>query len=139
MVTYNFTMKLVFTLFIRNDITETQIRSYLVSYEADFASTIDTLINDAPSAAQAVNNGTTFKLKVDPFTTGIWQVYPKTILSVTVADNITLLQVKAYLETGYDLFKADIRAMVAAAPAAVNAQISDWHVHRLSGSVDELE
>ena len=138
-VTYEMVMKIVAYLSIRDDITEGQIRSYLVTYDAAFSGRISALVSSAPAVAEAVYNGTQFKLKVDSSIPGQWEIYPKGIISVTVADGITLAQVRNYLESFWDQFKTDLKALVANAPAAVNAEITEWHVHRLSGSVDEVE
>ncbi len=139
MASYSIVMKIVAWLDIRDNITEAQIRSYLSGYQIAATARLQTLVDNAPSGAQAVLNGVTFKLKVNPVITGRWELYPKIVMDVTVADGITELQVRNYLEDYWDQFKADLKALVANAPAGANAQITEWHVHRLSGSVDEVE
>ena len=147
MIQYSFTIKLVFWLSIRNNIIENQIRSYLADAKDNLIARLVTLVNNAPAAAQAsfsgpINEAIGYRLWVfslDPVVGGLWEIYPQIILRVTVADTITLNQVRTYLEGYWDQAKTDIRALVANAPAGANAQITEWHVHRLSGSVDELE
>ena len=139
MITYELTLKIVAYLSIRDNITEAQIRSYLASYDSAISGRISVLVSNAPATAQAVYNGTTFKLKVNPLAPGEWEIYPKAIVSITVADNITEQQVRNYLESFWDQFKSDLKGLVANAPSGANAQITEWHVHRSSGSVDEVE
>ncbi len=147
MIQYSFTIKLVFWLSIRNNIIENQIRSYLADAKDNLTARLVTLVNNAPAAAQAsftgpIDQAITLKLKVvseDPINGGIWQIYPKIVMKITVADNITLNQVRTYLDSYWDQAKIVLRNLVANAPVGANAQITDWHVHRLSGSVDEVE
>ena len=147
MIQYSFTIKLVFWLSIRNNIIENQIRSYLADAKDNLTARLVTLVNNAPAAAQAsftgpIDEAITLKLKVhssDPIVGGLWEIYPKIVMKITVADNITLIQVRTYLDGYWDQAKTDLRALVANAPPGANAQITEWHVHRLSGSVDEIE
>ncbi len=147
MTQYTFTIKIVFWLSIRNTVIENQIRSYLADAKDNLTARLVTLVNNAPAAAQAsftgpIDEAITLKLKVhssDPIVGGLWEIYPKVVMKISVADNITLNQVRIYLEGYWDQAKADIRALVANAPPGANAQITEWHVHRVAGSVDEVE
>ncbi len=147
MIQYSFTIKIVFWLSIRNNIIENQIRSYLADSRDNLTARLVALVNNAPAAAQAsltgpVNEAIILKLKVvssDPVAGGLWEIYPKIVMKITVADTITLNQVRTYLDDYWDQAKTDLRNLVANAPPGANAKITEWHVHRLSGSVDEVE
>ena len=135
----SFYLKIVATLSIRNNITEAQIRGFLADARPDLEAKIATLVGNAPPVAEAVLDNTQFKLKVDAQGPGLWTIYPKVVLSLTVADQITEAQVLGYLDGYWDQFKTVLRALIGSAPAGANAQITEWHVHRLTGSVDEVE
>ena len=135
----NFYLKIVATLSIRNNITEGQIRGFLAAARPDLETKLANLVANAPPVAEAVLDDTQFRLKVDPVSPGLWTIYPKIVLTVTVADEITKAQVLGYLEGYWDQFKTVLRALIGSAPGGANAQITEWHVHRLSGSVDEVE
>ena len=139
MIQYTFTIKLVFWLSIRDTIIENQIRSYLVDARNNLSARLVNLVNNAPAAAQASAGAINFKLKVTSVEAGLWEVYPKVVIDITVADGITLNQVRTYLESYWDQAKTDLRNLVANAPPGANAQITEWHVHRVTGSVDEVE
>lgn len=139
MISYSVVMKILAWLDIRNNVTESQIRGYLAGFKDDADARLQALVDAAPGAAQAVLDGTSYKLKVNPIEVGKWELYPKIVMDVTVADGITMSQVLLYVESYWDQAKTDLRALVASAPAGANAAITEWHVHRLSGSVDELE
>ena len=139
MTTYNLALKIVVTVSMRDIITVTQVRAFLADARIKLDSRLATLVNNAPSGAQAVLDSTDYTLKADKIGPTLWSIYPKIILTITVADGITLNQVQTYLESYWDQFKTDFRALVATAPPQANAQIVKWHVHRLSGSVDEVE
>ena len=139
MTTYNLVLKIVVTVSMRDIITVTQVRAFLADARSKLDSRLAALVNNAPSGAQAVLDGTDYKLKANKSTPTLWEIYPKIGLTVTVADGITLDQVQTYLEGYWDQFKADFRALVATAPPQANAQIIQWHVHRLAGSVNEVE
>ncbi len=132
-------LKIVASLSIRNNITEAQIRGFLGDARQDLEAKIVALVANAPPVAEAVLDDTQFKLKVDPQGPGLWTIYPKISLTLTVADQITEDQVLGYLDGYWDQFKTVLRALIGTAPAGANAQITGWHVHRLSGSVDEVE
>ncbi len=132
-------LKIVATLSIRNNITEAQIRGFLADARPDLEAKLATLVANAPSVAEAVLDDIQFRLKVDAFGPGLWTIYPKIILTVTVADGITEDQVRGYLEGYWDQFKTVLRVLIGSAPGGANAQIIEWHVHRLSGSVNEVE
>ena len=132
-------LKIVATLSIRDNITESQIRGFLAGARPDLETRIATLVANAPPVAEAVLDDTQFKLKVGSISPGLWTIYPKIMLTITVADGITETQVLGYLEGYWDQFKTVLRALIASAPGGANAQITEWHVHRLSGSVDEVE
>ncbi len=135
----NLYLKIVATLSIRNNITENQIRGFLADARPNLESKLATLVANAPPAAEAVLDDVDFNLKVDSVGPGLWTIYPKIVLSVTVADQITEAQVLGYLEGYWDQFKTVLRGLIGSAPAGANAQITEWHVHRLTGSVDEVE
>ena len=135
----NFYLKIVATLSIRNNITEGQIRGFLADARPDLETKLATLVANAPPAAEAVLDDVRFRLKVDPQGPGLWTIYPKIVLTITVADVITEDQVRGYLDRYWDQFKTVLRVLIGSAPAGVNAQITEWHVHRLSGDVDEVE
>ena len=135
----NLYLKIVATLSIRNNITENQIRGFLADARPNLESKLATLVANAPPAAEAVLDDVDFNLKVDSVGPGLWTIYPKIVLSITVADQITEAQVLGYLEGYWDQFKTILRALIGSAPGGANAQITGWHVHRLSGSVDEVE
>ena len=139
MVSYSVNLKIVAWFTINNTVTEAQIRGYLANARPDLEAKITTLVNNAPAAAEAVLDGTQFKLKLTEQAPGEWELYPKLILTVTVADGITGLQVRNYLEDYWDQAKTVLRDLVATAPPGANAQLTEWHVHRLTGSVDEIE
>ncbi len=132
-------LKIVASLSIRNNITEAQIRGFLADARPDFEAKIVTLVANAPPVAEAVLDDTRFKLKVDPQGLGLWTIYPKISLTLTVADQITEDQVLGYLEGYWDQFKTVLRTLVGTVPGGANAQITEWHVHRLSGHADEVE
>ena len=132
-------LKIVATLSIRDNITESQIRGFLADARPDLEARIATLVANAPPVAQAVLDDTQFNLKVDPAGPGLWTIYPKLVLAVTVADGITEDQVFGYLDGYWDQFKTVLRAVIGTAPGGANAQITGWHVHRLTGDVDEVE
>ncbi len=139
MVTYNFYLKLVARLSIRPNVSESQIRGYLADTKPKLDARLNTLVGNAPPVAQATLDDTRIKLKVGPYGPGLWEIYPKMSLTVTVADGITEQQVLGYLEGYWNQAKIDLRTLVANAPAGANAQILSWHVHRLTGDVDEVE
>ena len=139
MTTYNLALKIVVTVSMRDIITVTQVRAFLADARSKLDARLATLVNNAPSGAQAVLDGTDYRLKTSKSTPTLWEIYPKITLTVTVADGITLNQVQTYLEGYWDQFKIDFRSLVATAPPQANAQIIEWHVHRLTGSVDEVE
>ena len=139
MIQYSFTIKLVFWLSIRDTIIENQIRSYLADARNNLSARLVNLVNNAPAAAQASLGAINFKLKVTSAEAGLWEIYPKVVIDITVADGITLNQVRTYLESYWDQAKTDLQALVANAPPGANAQITEWHVHRVAGSVDEIE
>ena len=139
MVTYNFYLKIVATLSIRSNVTEAQIRSFLANSRDDLEAKINTIVSNAPPVAEAVLDNVSFKLKVNSFSPGLWEIYPKIVLTISVADSITELQVQNFLEGYCDQFKVVLRNLVASVPANRQAVILDWHVHRLSGHVDEVE
>ena len=139
MIQYTIRLKTVAWLSIRDNVIENQIRGYLADIRSQMRDRIDTLVAAAPSAATASLVNTEFRLKVTNFGPGEWELYPKMVLTVSVASNITLTQVLNFLENYYDQFKSDMKTLIANAPAGANAQITEWHVHRLAGSVDELE
>ena len=132
-------LKIVATLSIRNNITEAQIRGFLADARPDLETKIATLVANAPPVAEAVLDDVGFKLKINSQGPGLWEIYPKITLSVSVADQITETQVRGYLDGYWDQFKTVLRALIGSAPAGANAQITDWHVHRLSGDVDEVD
>ncbi len=139
MIQYQFTIKMVFWLSIRDTIIENQIRSYLTDARNNLSARLVTLVNNAPAPAQASVGAINFKLKVTSVEAGLWEVYPKVVIDITVADGITLNQVRTYLESYWDQAKTDLRTLVANAPPGANAQITEWHVHRVAGSIDEVE
>ncbi len=139
MVQYSLNLKMVAWLSIRDNVIENQIRGYLGDTRVLMRARMDALVASAPSAAQAIIVGEFFRLKVTSAEAGIWELYPKMVITVSVSDNITRAQVRNFLEDYWDQFKVDLRTMVANAPGGANAQITEWHVHRLSGSVDEVE
>ena len=139
MTTYVFVLKLVAWLSVRDNVTESQIRGYLSGVQSAVTSRLTTLVSNAPPGAQAVLNDVGFRLKVHSFAPGEWELYPKIVMDVTVVDGITMNQIRVYLEDYWDQAKSDLRGLIAGAPAGANAQIIEWHVHRLSGSVDEVE
>ncbi len=139
MVEYSVNLKMVAWLSIRDNVIENQIRNYLADVRVKMRARIDALVAAAPSAAQASVVGQEFKLKVTSVEAGIWELYPKLVITVSVADGITRTQVLSFLEDYWDQFKIDMRTMVTNAPPGANARITEWHVHRLSGSVDEME
>ncbi len=132
-------LKIVATLSIRDNITEGQIRGFLADARPDLETKLANLVANAPPAAEAVLDDTQVKLKVSSVGPGLWTIYPKLALTVTVADGITEAQVLGYLEDYWDQFKTVLRVLIGSAPAGANAQITEWHVHRLTGSVDEVE
>ena len=132
-------MKLVAWLDIRNNVTEAQIRGYLAGFKDNADARLQALVDAAPGGAQAVLDSTDYKLKVNSVGVGEWELYPKIVMNVTMADGITISQVLNYVESYWDQAKDDLRTLVSSAPAGANAAITQWHVHRLSGSVDELE
>ncbi len=135
----NVYLKIVATLSIRDNITESQIRGFLAGARPDLETKFNTLIANAPPVAEAVLDDTQFNLKVNSISPGLWTIYPKIVLTVTVADGITEAQVLGYLEGYWDQFKTVLRTLIGTAPGGANARIIEWHVHRLSGSVDEVE
>ena len=139
MVSYSINLKIVSWFTINDTVTEAQIRGYLANTRPDLEAKITTLVANAPAAAEAVLDGTQFTLKLTEQAPGEWELYPKMVLDVSVADGITLAQILNYLEDYWDQAKTVLRNLVANAPAGANAQITEWHVHRLSGSVDEVE
>ena len=139
MIDYTFTMKLVAWLTMNTNVNETQIRNFLSDYQTNVTARLTTLVANAPPVAQAVLNDVGYKLKVTTFDPGSWEIYPKVIMDLTVADGITMNQVRLYLEDFWDQAKADLRTLVANTPPGANVQITEWHVHRLSGSTDEIE
>ena len=139
MAQYSINLKVVAWLSIREFVIENQIRGYLADARPKMLTRVAALVAAAPPAANASLDDTQFKLKVTSVEAGVWELYPKMVIFVSVADNITRTQVRNFLEDYWDQFKADLRTLVANAPAGANAQITDWHVHRLSGSVDEVE
>ena len=139
MAVYSVFLKIVVTLSIRNNITEGQIRGFLADARPDLEAKITTLVANAPPAAEAVLDNTDFKLKVDPQGPGLWTLYPKIVLTIAVADQITEAQVLGYLDGYWDQFKTVLRALIATVPGGANAQITKWHVHRLANHVDEVE
>ena len=139
MTTYDLYLKIVVTVSMRDIITVTQVRAFLADGRSKLDARLATLVNNAPSGAQAVLNGTDYKLKAHKSTPTLWEIYPKIVVTITVADGITLDQVQTYLEGYWDQFKTDFRALVATAPPQANAQIVEWHVHRLTGAVNEVE
>ena len=136
---FSFYLKIVATLSIRNNITESQIRGFLADARPDLETKLATLVGNAPPVAEAVLDDTRFNLRVNSTGPGLWTIYPKILLKVTVADGITEAQVLGYLEDYWDQFKTVLRALIGSTPAGANAQITEWHVHRLTGSVDEVE
>ncbi len=132
-------LKIVASLSIRNNITEGQIRGFLADARPDLEAKLTTLIGNAPPVAEAVLDDIGFKLKVDLVGPGLWTIYPKVVLAITIADGISEAQVSGYLDDYWDQFKTVLRTLVGTAPGGANAQITGWHVHRLSGSVDEVE
>ena len=138
MTTYNLYLKIVVTVSMRDIITVTQVRAFLADARSKLDARLATLVNNAPSGAQAVLDSTDYKLKADKSSPTLWSIYPKLSLVITVADGITLDQVQTYLESYWDQFKIDLRSLVATAPPQANAQIVEWHVHRLTGSVDDV-
>ncbi len=139
MVTYDLYLKIVVRLSVKNNVTESQIRGYLVDAKPKLVARLGALVAAAPPAAQATLDATTVKLKVNRLGLGMWEVYPKIVLTVTVADTITETQVANFLEGYWDQAKTDLRTLVGNAPAGAKAKILSWHVHRLTGDVNEVE
>ncbi len=139
MAEYTINLKMVVWLSIRDNVIENQIRGYLADARTKMRARIDALVAAAPPAAQASVVGQEFKLKVHSIEAGVWELYPKMLITISVANNITRTQVLNFLEDYWNQFKSDMRTLVANAPTGANATITDWHVHRLSGSVDEVE
>ncbi len=132
-------LKIVASLSIRDNITESQIRGFLANARPDLETKIATLVANAPPVAEAVLDDTQFKLQVIPHGPGLWTLYPKIVLTITVADQITDDQVSGYLDGYWDQFKTVLRTLVGTAPGGANAEITEWHVHRMTGPVDEVE
>ena len=139
MVSYQIILKIVLNFTANSSVTESQIRGYLADTRPDLEAQIATLVANAPAAAEAVLDGTQFKLKVTEQGVGEWELYPKMILDVTVADGITEFQVRNFLETYWEQTKTVLRNLVSSAPEGANIQLTQWHVHRLSSPVDEIE
>ncbi len=135
----NVYLKIVLRLSLRDNITEAQIRTFLADADPKLRARVTALVANAPVAAEAVLEDIGLKLKVDPIEPGIWEIYPKTVIDVSVADGITEAQVYGYLEGYWDQFKTDLRVLIASIPTGAQAQILSWHVHRLAGTMDEVE
>ncbi len=132
-------LKIVLRLSLRDNITEAQIRNFLADTEPKLRSRVTALVANAPVVAEAVLENMQLKLKVDPVEPGAWAIYPKLGIDVSVADGITEAQVFGYLESYWDQAKIDLRSLIASIPTGAQAQILEWHVHRLTGSTDEVE
>lgn len=139
MVTYNFYLKIVVTLSVKNNITEFQIRDYLTDVKPKLDTRLNALIGSAPPIAQATLDNIDISLRVHKISPGLWTIYPKMILTITVADEITEIQVRNYLEDYWDQVKIDFRTLIGNVPNQAKVKIIEWHIHRLSGSVDEDE
>ncbi len=139
LMTYSIYLKIVARLSVNKNVTESQIRGYLADAKSKLNARLDTLIGNAPPVAAATLGDTSIGLKVVPIGPGLWELYPKMVLTVTVADEITELQVRNFLEGYWDQAKTDLRTLVGNVPDGMNATIVSWHVHRLSGDVDEVE
>lgn len=139
MATYNLFLKMVTELSVRNNVTEDQIRNFLANIEPRLKARLTALVNQAPQAASATLENTNFRLKIHKVGPGLWSIYPKLVLTITVADGITQTQVRSYLEGYWNQAKVDLRGLVGDAPRRNNVQILKWHVHRLSGDTDEAE
>ena len=124
----------------RDTINEGQIRSFVASYRSDAETKLQALVAAAPSASQAVYNGTAFELQVwDEPTAGEWVMEFVLDLDVDTADTVTEIQVNDFLASYLDDGKAFVRAMMEEAPAGARVEILDWHIHRMTGPSDELE
>lgn len=102
-------------------------------------SKVSNLVAAAPAADQARLGMTDYRLKAIQISSTEWELYPKDVVYTIVDMATTEDDVRGFYEGYYDSAKQTIRDALIAAPAALNLQILGWHVHRLTGDVDELE
>ena len=144
MAVYPIRLKLVLTLSAKTSVTEPQIRGYLTDFAPQASAWIEGIVASAPPAAEASIDSLTWQLKIDNIASGLWLIYPKPALLVTVADTVTAQQAHAFLRGFYDDAKTKLRNLVAAVSPSANLEILEWHVHRLTvdgveESYDEVE
>ena len=130
-VTRQVRLKFVMYLSTAAFITESQIRTYLSDFGSQATTWITNTINSAQPADAATLDSIAGKGKVNNLASGEWEVYPKPILTVTVADSITRAQAHAFLRGFFDDAKTKLRNLIAGTPPGAQAVITGWHVHSI--------
>ncbi len=136
MVTYQVWFKVVMEITTALGVSHSQIRSFFAAYEEQGTAFFQNAIDSAPNGAQAVLDGVNWRLEVSGGN-GLWTVYPKPVVTVSVANHITKRQVKAFLRGFIDDAKAKLANLVASAPGGAEATVVDFHVHRLAANGTE--
>ena len=138
-VTYRTRYKVVAHIATRPNISESQIRGYLAAFESAASAFIQTIVDAAPPVAQATLDSVVWVLKVDSPAAGIWDIYPKPEITITVADAISRPQIDAFLRGYLDDAKAQIGTLLAGTPPGAQVSLLGWHIHRVDAAGVESE
>jgi hypothetical protein len=122
----------------RANITENQIRSYLVTYGPMTRAWFDNIVASAPPIAQASIVSQEWDLEISG-AAGQWQISAQPYLIVSVADQITDKQVIGFFSGFHNDAKNKLRAIVASAPATAHIEVLRWHVHPVDSNGNDLD